>query len=81
MTQMTLGKLFRHHREDASLTQKELADRMGYHNSVISRVETDRQLPTPDYVQKFTDILCLTDTQRQEIEALYRPITLTKRLS
>lgn len=67
MTQITLGELLRRHRNDASLTQKELADMIGCHNSVVSRVEQDRQMPTPEYLERFMELLRLTDAEREEI--------------
>ncbi len=72
MTQLTIGELLRRHRLDASLTQKEVADMIGCHNSVVSRVEQGRQQPTPDYVERFIEELYLPELDKQEIMALYR---------
>lgn len=72
MTQIRIGELLRRHRCEAALTQQELAARMGYHNSVVSRVEQGRQLPTPEYLARFAEALELSLAERAEIVALYQ---------
>ena len=54
-----LGELLRRHRLEASLTQKQLADPIGYHNSLVSRVERNEQAPQPEYVQAVIQALQL----------------------
>ena len=76
MIQLTIGELLRRHRLDASLTQKELADMIGCHNSVVSRVEQGRQAPTPDYLKRLIESLYLSEADRQEIMALSQPEVL-----
>jgi WD40 repeat protein/transcriptional regulator with XRE-family HTH domain len=53
------------------LTQKELADLMDYHNSVVSRVETGGQLPSQEYLKRFIAALELSDTEQEQIANLY----------
>lgn len=79
MTQTTLGDLLRRYRlepsfiENDSLTQKELADLIGCHNSVVSRVERGDQLPTLEYLQRFIEVLKLPAETAKAIWTLYRP--------
>lgn len=44
--EQTLGQWFARMREDAGLTQMELAERMQVTQSVVSRIEADKQEPT-----------------------------------
>jgi len=71
-TQMTIGELFRRHRLAASLTQKELSDLLGYHNSIVSRVEGDEQRPSETYLQQHIAALHFTAEEAQAIWAAYR---------
>ncbi len=73
MAQLTIGELLRRHRLEATLTQKELAEMIGgYRNSVISRVEQGRQVPTSEYVARFIEVLQLPDEDRDEILAVFQ---------
>jgi WD40 repeat protein/DNA-binding XRE family transcriptional regulator len=69
---VTLGELLKRYRQEADLTQKELAEMMGYHNSVVSRVERGDQEPTLDYLETFGKVMCLAEGSRQEIWATYQ---------
>ncbi|MCQ3973977.1 MAG: hypothetical protein DPW09_11070 [Anaerolineae bacterium] len=81
MTEITLGDLLRRHRlepsfiEKDSLTQKGLADLIGCHNSVISRVERGDQLPTQEFLQRFIEVMHLPAEEAQKIWASYWPDT------
>jgi WD40 repeat protein/transcriptional regulator with XRE-family HTH domain len=77
MTQVSIGELLRRHRLEASLTQKELADRMDYHNSVVSRVERNRQLPTSHYLDMFIQVLTLSQDEQDELEVVIGRIGTT----
>lgn len=69
MTQVTIGELLRRHRLAAELTQKEIATKIGYHHSFVSRIERNSQIPNGDYVALFCHALALEDTERQELLA------------
>ena len=68
---VTLGELLRRHRLEASLTQKELARLIGCHNSVVSRVEQDRQAPALDYITRLLDALELPQEARRMVWEIY----------
>ncbi|MCX2971419.1 MULTISPECIES: helix-turn-helix domain-containing protein [Streptomyces] len=44
-------------RRHAGMTQTRLAERLGYHNSVVSRWESGDRLPAPDHVRRLDAIL------------------------
>lgn len=79
MTQTTIGDLLRRHRlepgfiEKVALTQKELADLIGCHNSVVSRVERGDQSPTPEYLHRFIEVMHLPPEEAQKIWSSYQP--------
>lgn len=49
----SVGGLFRDElrraRQQAGLTQDQLADRIGYSASLVAAIETGRRIPTPDF--------------------------------
>jgi transcriptional regulator with XRE-family HTH domain len=53
------GDFIRAHRERAGLTQRELAERAGISQAVVSRIEKGRQLPTLDQIDRVLDVLGL----------------------
>jgi WD40 repeat protein/transcriptional regulator with XRE-family HTH domain len=73
MTHITLGDLLRRHRLEASLTQKELANLVGYDHTGISRFErsTDRS-PQPDFIERFIEALHLPAEEAQQVWNAYR---------
>lgn len=73
MSQIEIGELLRRHRLDAVLTQKELADLIGCHNSVVSRVERGDQWPTLEYLQRFIEVMHLAPEEAKKIQGLYQP--------
>ena len=72
MANLTIGELLRRHRLATEMTQKEIADLIGCHNSVVSRVEQGRQAPTPEYVTRFVAELHLAETDQAEIERVFQ---------
>lgn len=76
--EMSIGQILRHYRRDAIYSQKELADKIGYHNSVISRIENDRQLPTPEYLHRFGQVMSLADKEFRELMTLFEQVTTKK---
>ncbi len=75
MTQITIGELLRRHRIEATLTQKQLASAIDYHNSVVSRVETGKQSPSAQYLERVVEALCLSKAERREVWALHNRST------
>ena len=53
----TIGDRMKKRREELSLTQEELAGRMGCHQPDVSRLESGRQVPRVDTVQKIAAAL------------------------
>ena len=72
MTQLTIGELLRRHRLDAALTQKELAEMIDYDHSTVSRIERGTQIPKLEYVQRFIEVMKLSDEATQEIWTVFR---------
>ena len=70
------GDLLRRLRRDASLSQKQIARLLGYDHSLISRVETGRHLPAHDFVDRFADMLGLSNDQRHKLHEHYRTAAL-----
>ncbi|MEU9074454.1 helix-turn-helix transcriptional regulator [Kitasatospora sp. NPDC048538] len=64
------GHRLRHWREARGLSQAELGRRLGYHNSLISRVENARRWPPPGLPAR-ADELLLTGG---ELAALWQPV-------
>jgi predicted ATPase len=71
MTVPTFGKLLRQHRKAYGLTQKELAEAIGYDHSLVSRVEKERHCPPPDFVEKAVTVLDLSSGAAQDFQAAY----------
>jgi predicted ATPase/DNA-binding XRE family transcriptional regulator len=71
MTIPTFGKLLRQHRKVYGLTQKELAEAIGYDHSLVSRVENERHCPPPDFVEKAVTVLDLSSDAAQYFRSAY----------
>ena len=67
MPQITIGELLRRHRKEADLTQKAVADLIGYDNSLVSRIENGRATPTQEYISLFINKLNLSEDDSKEI--------------
>lgn len=52
-------------RQAANLTSKQLAERLGWHASYLSRLETGQRLPTPEKVQAYL-LACGASKPEQE---------------
>ena len=52
VTLTTFGELLRYFRERAKLSQRELAQRVGYHYSYISRLEKNERILNVSILQK-----------------------------
>ena len=72
MTQLTIGELLRRHRLDAALTQKELAEMIDYDHSTVSRIERGTQIPKLEYIERFIEVMKLSDEATQEIWTVFR---------
>ena len=72
MARITIGELLRRHRLAAELTQKQVAEKIPCHHSLVSRVERGILFPSPSYVEHFIEGLALPETERQEIWEVYR---------
>jgi transcriptional regulator with XRE-family HTH domain len=78
MTEPTLGNRLRQHRKAASLTQKQLAAAIGYDHTLVSRVETDRHCPPPDYIVQVIAALELPPDKAQHVQAAYEAVRHTR---
>ncbi len=74
MAQTTLGDIIRYYRKRARLTQKQLAQAIAFDHSLISKVERDKLLPSPEFVGKFVQVetLHLTAEERRVIYDKYQ---------
>ena len=54
---MTVGEFLRTQRKRVGLTQKGLADRMGYKTSTIGHTEIGTQLPSPEFMANAMDVI------------------------
>ncbi|PKO19256.1 MAG: hypothetical protein CVU39_01510 [Chloroflexi bacterium HGW-Chloroflexi-10] len=68
-----ISTLLKTYRVKSGLTQKQLASRMNFNHTVISRIENQENgyLPTIAYVQKFCNALELAEDDRLIIQAAY----------
>ena len=57
---MSVGKKLRILREQAGLTQKQVAEQIGVTNSVISYYELQSRSPSPEILKKFSSIFHVT---------------------
>jgi len=57
MAQLTIGELLRRHRLDLGLTQKAIAEKVGYDNTIVSRVERGELIPSEAFVTGFVESL------------------------
>jgi WD40 repeat protein/transcriptional regulator with XRE-family HTH domain len=69
--QITIGELLRRYRNERGYTQKELAARIPYSDSTISRIENGERLPKPEYLDWILKTLELSDTEQKEMFDLY----------
>jgi transcriptional regulator with XRE-family HTH domain len=59
----SLGGYLREERERAGLSQRQLASRVGIHNSYLARLESGETAhPSPDVVQRIADVLEIDPT-------------------
>ncbi|KAA3662365.1 MAG: XRE family transcriptional regulator, partial [Chloroflexi bacterium] len=72
MAYVMVGELLRRHRLELGLTQKVIADKVGYDNTVVSRIERGELLPSEEFVTRFVDGLSLPDAEADEIWGVYR---------
>lgn len=73
MTNLTLGDLLRRHRLEASLTQKELAELVGYDHTGISRFERSMDhTPKPEFIDRFIEALHLPTEEAEQLWDAYR---------
>lgn len=70
-TQLPLNKRLREHRKAASLTQKELAERIPYSNSYISRFERGERHVPKEYLNEVVRVLHLTQREESELWQLF----------
>ncbi len=68
----TLGEKIRTLRLDAGLTQRELALRMGFNDSIIALTERGERAPTQQFLDSFADALKLAAHQSAELYILFR---------
>jgi transcriptional regulator with XRE-family HTH domain len=54
-----VGARLRELRQDAELTQQEVADRMGSHRPIVSRIESGKHLPSLGEVARYAAVLDL----------------------
>lgn len=74
--EMTLGERIRQFREAASLTQQELAEKVGIGFQNVSRWERNKSVPSWLYIQRLADALGVsTEAFREgvEVEAVEEP--------
>ncbi len=69
--QITISELLKRHRQAAELKQKELAKLLGYSDTIVSRIETGKQDPQPEYIEQFIKVLQLDESQRAELLTVY----------
>ncbi len=69
----TLPALLKSHRKRSNLTQKQLAERINFHHTVVSRAENPRSgyIPTRAFLDTFCAVLALSDEEIQQIQAAY----------
>ena len=67
-----LGELLRSIRLEKSLSQRELASRVGVHHTYISKIEAGKERPSQEKVKAIAQAL-ETDTIRLELAAGYLP--------
>ena len=60
---MTIGERIRQYREQAGMTQADLAEKIGVTNSSISLIESDKRGITVDKLNKICDALNVKITQ------------------
>ena len=61
--QASLGEYLRVERERAGLSQRQLASRVGIHNSYLARLESGETAnPSPDVVQRLAEVLEIDST-------------------
>ena len=72
MNSKTLGEVLRRRRLEQSLTQRDLATRMGFHEGIIAEVERGDQAPTPQYLDRFVETLQLPGREIADLWNLYR---------
>ncbi len=72
MMQIKIGELLRRYRLAASLTQPEVAARMAYSTSTISRLERDELPVRPEHIERFIAALYLPEADSQKIWAVYK---------
>lgn len=79
-----IGHRMRRAREDKRLTQKEVADRIGIHNSTIGKYELGEREPDFETVMKLAKVYevspvwLLTGDTNEESRAHARPVELNK---
>lgn len=73
-TPPTLGELMRRRRLDADLTQRDLATRMGFHDSLVAAVEHGERAPSALYLDKFAEALGMRSSESAELWDVYRAI-------
>jgi transcriptional regulator with XRE-family HTH domain len=79
---MTGGELIREARKRAGLTQSELAERLGSHQSVVARWETERARPDFATVRRavraagFDLAVSLTPADEHDLALIRRELTL-----
>ena len=67
----TYGLAIAHRRKSLGLTQEELADKLGSHQTYISRVERGERSPTRGFIDKLHNGLELVGPQRDRFDGLY----------
>jgi transcriptional regulator with XRE-family HTH domain len=65
-----LGRALRDLRVAAHLSQPQLADRLGVAQSTVSRMETGRQFPSPDLLDRWAAAIGATTQQRVTLDEL-----------
>src|SRR5579859_528702 len=59
----TLGEYLRQAREQAGISQRQLASRVGVHNSYLARLESgENDNPSPELLQRFAEVLEVSST-------------------
>lgn len=50
---MNIGKVFKHERERAGVTQKVMSEKLGITKSALWKIESGRNVPKPETVKRF----------------------------